>query len=167
MGAARAVMISHAAGPDGEPASLSREAVATGLLRRALGFDGAAFSDDLEMGALSAFGSLPERCAAASRAGCDLLFICSRIAEYPACLAQVRREVAPARLSEAARRLEGYARHLDEIRVTARLPDRPIHDLIADIASLRSARPVILGAKRRRISFGSGGSRSFAALRMT
>ncbi len=141
MGAARAVMISHAAGSDGEPASLSREAT-TGLLRRALGFDGAAFSDDLEMGALSAFGSLPERCAAAARAGCDLLFICSRIAEYPACLAQVLREVAPERLSEAARRLEGYARHLDEIRVTARLPDRPIHDLIVDIASLRSAQPM-------------------------
>ncbi len=137
MASARAVMISHAAGPDGEPASLSRR-IATDRLRRVLGFDGAAFSDDLEMGALSAFGSLPERCAAAALAGCDLLFVCSRLAEYPGCVAQVGREVPPERLSEAARRLEAYARHLEEIRSAASIPDRPLTDLIADIASLRS-----------------------------
>src|SRR5262249_45438157 len=50
METAGAVMISHAADPDGVPASLSREA-AQGLLRERLGFTGAAFSDDLEMGA--------------------------------------------------------------------------------------------------------------------
>src|SRR5262249_42603905 len=52
---AGAVMIAHAAGPDGQPASLSR-AIAHGLLREWLGFAGAAFSDDLEMGALQSFG---------------------------------------------------------------------------------------------------------------
>src|SRR5215831_11151551 len=56
---AGAVMISHAAGPDGIPASLSKEK-ATTLLRSRLGFEGAAFSDDLEMGALSAFGGMPQ-----------------------------------------------------------------------------------------------------------
>ena len=136
MASARAVMISHAAGPGGEAASLSKR-VGTDQLRRVLGFDGAAFSDDLEMGALSAFGSLPERCAAAARAGCDLLFVCSRIADYPGCVAQVGREIPPERLSEAARRLEGYQQHLDEIRNAASIPERPLTDLIADIAALR------------------------------
>jgi beta-N-acetylhexosaminidase len=137
MGPARAVMISHAAGPDGAPASLS-PARATGLLRGSLGFAGAAFSDDLEMGALSAFGSLPERCAAAALAGCDLLFVCSRSDEYPGCVEKVHRDVPPARLAEAAARLDRYARHLDQIRHSALNPHRPLPDLIADISALRS-----------------------------
>src|SRR5207247_5192071 len=120
------------------PARLSR-AVATVLLRETLGFDGAAFSDDLEMGALSAVApSLPERCAAASRAGCDLLFVCSRIAEYPDCVERVRAEVPPARIAEAAARLKRYARHLDRLRAAAARPDRPFSVLIADIADLKS-----------------------------
>lgn len=136
MPSARAVMISHAAGPEGTPASLTKTA-ATGLLRDTLGFNGAAFSDDLEMGALSAFGSIPERCAAAALAGCDLLFVCSRIAEYPECVELVAREIPPARLSEAAGRLDRYVEHLDEIRRACDIPDRPVADLIADVARLR------------------------------
>ena len=131
-------MISHAAGKDGAPASLSR-AVATALLRGALGFDGAAFSDDLEMGALAALGALPERCALAAQAGCDLLFVCSRIEEYPDCVERVGRAVPPSRLAEAAARLDGYAQHLDDIRRKALIPDRPVTGLIADIAALREA----------------------------
>lgn len=137
MRSARAVMISHAAGPDGAPASLS-PARATGLLRGSLGFAGAAFSDDLEMGALSAFGSLPQRCAAAALAGCDLLFVCSRIDEYPECVEKVHRDVPPVRLAEAAARLDRYAHHLDQIRHSALNPHRPLPDLIADISALRS-----------------------------
>ena len=137
MRSARAVMISHAAGPDGAPASLS-PARATGLLRGSLGFAGAAFSDDLEMGALSAFGSLPERCAAAALAGCDLLFVCSRIDEYPGCVEKVHGDVPPARLAEAAARLDRYAHHLDQIRHSALNPRRRMPDLIADISALRS-----------------------------
>jgi len=140
MAAAGAVMISHAAGEDGLPASLSRT-VATGLLRETLGFDGVAFSDDLEMGALGAFGGLPERCAQAALAGCDLLFVCSRLAEYPDCVERVRRDVPPVRFAEAAERLDRYARHLDGLRQAAPLPDRPLSDLIAEIADLRSLEP--------------------------
>jgi beta-glucosidase-like glycosyl hydrolase len=137
MAAAGAVMISHAAGEDGLPASLSR-AVATGLLRKTLGFEGAAFSDDLEMGALSAVApSLPARCVAACRAGCDLLFVCSRIAEYPDCVERVRAEVPPARIAETAARLDRYARHLDRLRAAAARSDRPLSALIADIADLK------------------------------
>jgi beta-N-acetylhexosaminidase len=137
MATAGAVMISHAAGEDGLPASLSRS-VTTGLLRETLGFDGAAFSDDLEMGALEAFGSLPERCTRAALAGCDLLFVCSRIEEYPACVERVARQVPPARLADAAARLGRYARRLADLRKSAPKPERSLAGLAADIAALRA-----------------------------
>ncbi len=135
MGKAGAVMISHAAGPDGVPASLSR-ATAHGLLRDRLGFAEAAFSDDLEMGALAAFGGLPGRCAAAARAGCDLLFVCSRIDLYPEAVEMVTREVSEERRVEAAVRLKRYGDHLERTRRRARVPDRPLAELMADIRAL-------------------------------
>lgn len=132
---ARAVMVSHAAGPDGTPASLSR-AAAHRLLRGRLHFDGAVFSDDLEMGALAAFGDLPGRCVLASRAGCDLLFVCSRIEEYPDCVLAVQREVPSRRRAEAAANLAAYERHLRRIGRGAR-PPRSLPRLVAAIARLR------------------------------
>ena len=132
---ARAVMVSHAAGPDGIPASLSAT-IAGRLLRRKLGFDGAAFSDDLEMGALAAFGQLAERCVRACRAGCDLLFVCSRIDEYPDCVSAVGEQVTLRRRSAAAKRLDAYERHLRRLRDAAR-PPRPLSRLAAAIARLR------------------------------
>lgn len=132
---ARAVMVSHAAGPSGVPASLSR-AAAHALLRNGIGFRGAAFSDDLEMGALERFGSLPERCVAASRAGCDLLFVCSRTEEYPRCVEAVERGVSPTRRREAAARLDVYERHLERLRRKARGP-RNLSRLRAAIRRLR------------------------------
>ena len=111
-------MISHAAGEDGIPASLS-DAVGTVLLRTVLGFEGAAFSDDLEMGALAAFGTLPERCARAAIAGCDLLFVCRRLEEYPAAIAAVDSGVPAERLAEAEERLEIYAGRLAALRGAA------------------------------------------------
>lgn len=118
---ARAVMISHLGGPEGLPASLSPER-ATRLLRDRLDFDGAAFSDDLEMGALDAFGDLPQRCAAAAQAGCDLLLVCRRIERYPECVAAVEASVPKERIAEASERLEQYAAHLAELRAAARVP---------------------------------------------
>ncbi len=136
---ARAVMVSHAAGPDGTPASLSR-AVAHRLLRGSLSFGGAAFSDDLEMGALSAFGDLPRRCVLACRAGCDLLFVCSRVEEYPECVAAVEENVPARRRTEAGSRLDAYERHLLRVRRAAGLP-RPLPRLVAAIAELYAGRP--------------------------
>jgi beta-N-acetylhexosaminidase len=121
MQSARAVMISHLGGPDRLPASLSPE-LATRLLRDLLGFDGAAFSDDLEMGALDAFGDLPERCVRAAAAGCDLLFVCRQIERYSECVAEVEASVPRQRRDEAERRLEDYARHLDGLRAAAHGP---------------------------------------------
>jgi beta-N-acetylhexosaminidase len=138
-GRARAVMISHAAGPGGLPASLSR-AVAHRLLRDRLDFRGAAFSDDLEMGALAAFGDLPRRAALACAAGCDLLFICSRIEEYPDCVAAVAASVSARRRAQAAERLDSYEHHLRRIRRAAR-PPLPLSRLLTAIARLREEPP--------------------------
>ena len=133
---AGAVMASHAAASaDGLPATLSRE-TATRVLREEVGFRGAAFTDDLEMGALDAFGALPERSAAASLAGCDLLWVCSRIEEYPECVKRVGRDVPESRIAEAARRIDSYVGHLRELkRKEVRTPS--LEALAADVAALR------------------------------
>jgi beta-N-acetylhexosaminidase len=132
---AGAIMVSHAAGPDGVPATLSA-GVATRLLRGEVGFEGVAFTDDLEMGALDAFGGLPERSAAALAAGCDLLWVCSRIEEYPECVARVEREVSAERRTEADRRIDAYVRHLHEVRRREVTPSRPLEVLAAHVAAL-------------------------------
>ena len=101
--------------PSGVPATFSR-LIVQDVLRGQLGFRGVIVSDDLEMGALDAFGSLPERCARAAAAGCDLLFVCRRIDEFPACVDAVDREVPEARRVEAVDRLEAYASHVESLK---------------------------------------------------
>lgn len=68
------VMLSHLIYPavDVLPASLS-PVWATGVLRGELGFGGAILTDDLEMGALAAFGTPGEVALRAVHAGADLL----------------------------------------------------------------------------------------------
>jgi beta-N-acetylhexosaminidase len=135
---AGAVMVSHAASENKPiPSSLSRE-IATHLLREALGFEGAAFSDDLEMGALARFGGLPERSAAAANAGCDLVFVCSRIEEYPACVEAVERAVRQERRDEALRRVETYRERLNALRLAAPSPEGSLEVLSAEVAELRA-----------------------------
>jgi beta-N-acetylhexosaminidase len=137
MGEARAIMVSHAAAEDGVPASLSTPWAQT-YLREILGFEGAAFSDDLEMGALEAFGGLPERCARASVAGCDLLFVCRRIEEYPACVDAVERNVPEPRRVEATDRLEAYASHVESLKPARRRRPVPIETVAAEIRAFDS-----------------------------
>jgi beta-glucosidase-like glycosyl hydrolase len=88
------------------------------------------------MGALDRFGSLPERAAAAARAGCDLLFVCKQIDVYPACVEEVERSVPVDRRAEAAERLEGYAQHLEDLRRTAGEPGPSLAALRAELRSL-------------------------------
>ena len=134
--AAGAIMVSHAAfAGDGVPSSLSGE-IATRLLREGLGFAGVALSDDLEMGALARFGGLPERAAAAANAGCDLVFVCSRIEEYPACVEAVRRAVPHGRRDEALRRVGAYRERLGRLRGAAPQPVGPLEELRRDVAEL-------------------------------
>jgi beta-N-acetylhexosaminidase len=133
---AGAVMVSHAASErDPVPSSLSRE-VATELLREEIGFEGAALSDDLEMGALWRFGDLPERSAAAANAGCDLVFVCSKIEEYPACVEEVERAVPLERRAVALRRVEAYRERLGALRLAAPPPGGSLGELRSEVAEL-------------------------------
>lgn len=107
---AGAVMIGHAVypalDPDELPADLS-PAITTGVLRRDLGFDGVAFSDDLEMRALDPHGTLADRAGLAFAAGCDAILICSRLDAAPEAAERLAR-AEPARRTESARRLAAY-----------------------------------------------------------
>ncbi|HPC82760.1 MAG TPA: glycoside hydrolase family 3 N-terminal domain-containing protein [Thermoanaerobaculaceae bacterium] len=111
----RAVMVAHAMAPSlGEayaPASLSRT-----LVGRLAGCPcGPVIADDLEMGALGRFGSLPERAAAALGAGCHQVLVCNALAMRRAVVEAVRGradddpELAAA-LRAAGRRLAAYGR---------------------------------------------------------
>jgi beta-N-acetylhexosaminidase len=112
---ARAVMVAHALAPalgDGSsPASLSR--VVIGRLRRLT--TGPVIADDLEMGALAAHGSIPERAAAALAAGCDQVLVCNALDARAAVVAHVeaasRRDPALASaLRHSAVRTAGFGR---------------------------------------------------------
>ena len=138
MSDAGAIMIAHAAADDGVPASLSPTWART-YLREIVGFEGAAFSDDLEMGALSAFGELPERSSRAALAGCDLLFVCRRLEALPACVESVERTVPVERRAEAAERLEAYASHLERLRRN-RVPETlPLETVAAAIRGFEAS----------------------------
>jgi beta-N-acetylhexosaminidase len=118
-GSAGMVMASHATYPaldeERRPATLS-PAVATRLLRRELRFRGVLVSDDLEMGALASWGSLPERCASALAAGCDLLPVCRHLAECPDVASALGAVKLKARREEAAERRHRYLGHLRSLR---------------------------------------------------
>jgi beta-N-acetylhexosaminidase len=93
------------------PASLSSRVIAR--LRGAGA--GPVLSDDLEMGALAAFGGLPERAAAALLAGCDQATVSNTMDARLGVVEWVRRWSAAdpslaARLCAAARRCAGWGR---------------------------------------------------------
>lgn len=126
---APACMVSHAAvGGSALPATLDR-AVAHDLLRGGAGFAGVAISDDLEMGALSAFGGLPERSAAAFAAGCDLLCIGSVAAALPDAAAAVEERSSPERRAEARRRVARFRTESARLRRERRLFPRPVSEI--------------------------------------
>lgn len=62
--------------PPGLPATFSSRLI-KGMLREQLGFGGLILTDDLEMGALRALGTMGEIAVRATEAGHDLLLICS------------------------------------------------------------------------------------------
>src|SRR6185436_10063699 len=84
---AGAVMIGHGSYPRIEenaelPASLSWR-LTTDLLRNAIGFDGCAVSDDMEMHAVSDLGSYEDIAEQALMAGNDVILFCSHIERVP------------------------------------------------------------------------------------
>ncbi|NNE17854.1 MAG: beta-N-acetylhexosaminidase [Myxococcales bacterium] len=101
------------------PATLSRHAIA-GLLRNDIGFEGAVFSDDLEMKAITDRYSIEEAGVLAIEAGCDLLLVCSDL-DAAARLRQAvageadRSEPFRARLAEACTRANALRRGVLEL----------------------------------------------------
>ena len=111
------VMVGHAAYPgftgDETPASLSPRVHA--ILRERIGWAGVVYSDDLGMGALGE-RSLPDRAAAAARAGCDVLLVSAGVAEADAAAERLEAEgcsespEALARIAALRRRCGGFPR---------------------------------------------------------
>lgn len=143
------VMVAHAFYPDFEenddrpiPASLSRNIV-TRLLRKDLGFDGVALTDDLLMGALRGFGDLPMISQLALQAGNDMLLLCRGL---DACeqvyklLARKKTMVQAKRQEQANRRIARVKKAL-ALKPTVAALDRTVLDSIA-AEMLRFAREV-------------------------
>ena len=116
---ARAVVLSHAFFAAYDPVTPASQtpAIVSGLLRRRLGFEGAAITDDLTAGAITALGPVRDAAVASIQAGADLLLI-----ERPGKVQEVTRDallraardgtIAPERLDEAVGRVLELKRRL-------------------------------------------------------
>jgi beta-N-acetylhexosaminidase len=116
---APAVVLSHAffAAYDAVTPASQTPSIVSGLLRRRLGFEGAAITDDLSAGAITALGPVRDAAVASIRAGADLLLI-----ERPGEVQRLTRDallraardgtIPAARLDEAAGRVLELKRQL-------------------------------------------------------
>jgi beta-N-acetylhexosaminidase len=137
---AGAVMIGHAIYPQIDeprlPASLSRR-MSTEILRDVVGFNGIAFSDDMEMHAVSDLGTYEEITDRALLAGNDVILYCSHIERVPQLMEHMEKRAAgdpdfAPRFAEANRRADDYLRFVDTLRV-----ENP--PLVGSFAELRDA----------------------------
>lgn len=112
---AGAVMVSHAIypayDPENRPSSLSPPVIG-GLLRSTLEFKGVVFGDDLEMKALDEWGDLPERCAAALEAGCDVLPVCHSVEALPAIAERLAAPGLAPKIAASRQRIAAYRRQI-------------------------------------------------------
>jgi beta-N-acetylhexosaminidase len=139
---AGAIMIGHGTYPRIEedpdlPASLSWR-LTTDLLRNAIGFDGLAVSDDMEMHAVSDLGSYEEISELALMAGNDVILFCSHIERVPDLQRSLRARVREdakvrARFEEAKRRCDIYRAHCEQLR--AAVPPAATFDDVIDEAA--------------------------------
>jgi beta-N-acetylhexosaminidase len=110
-----AVMIGHASYPaldeTGLPASLSA-AIIGGILREAWGYQGAAISDDLDMGAIVGRYGLGDSVVRAVEAGNDLLLLCHRPELMPEA-ARALAKISPRRQAEAEARIHDLRQKID------------------------------------------------------
>ncbi|MGD8318291.1 MAG: beta-N-acetylhexosaminidase [Myxococcales bacterium] len=106
------------------PATMSARVIGQ-LLREEVGFDGAVFSDDLEMKAVTERYSIEEAGILALEAGCDLLLVCSDLEAA----ARLRDAVA-----QEAARSTGFAKRLREARRRADALRRRVRTLPPAIA---------------------------------
>ena len=137
-----AVMIGHGTYPQIDepdlPATLSRRITAD-LLREAAGFDGVAMTDDMEMHAVSDYGSYEYISERAVLAGNDVVMFCSHIERVPDIhrfLESKERLDADfrRRLDDAARRTERYRQHIDKLRTAATESATTFQDVVDETA---------------------------------
>ncbi|HEY0593033.1 MAG TPA: beta-N-acetylhexosaminidase [Thermoanaerobaculia bacterium] len=121
---AGAVMIGHAIYPKIDdprlPASLSRK-MSTEVLRDVVGFRGIAFSDDMEMHAVSDLGTYEEITDRALLAGNDVILYCSHIERVPQLMEHMEKRAAgdpgfAPRFAEASRRADEYRAFIQGLR---------------------------------------------------
>lgn len=125
------------------PATLSRPVI-TGLLRERLGFNGAVFSDALEMKAVAKRWSGPEAAVLALAAGVDMPAQVASLEVHEATMASVERAVAEGRLDRAelaasATRL----RRLEERRRAAPHPSSAWRDGDAELLDEAARRALV------------------------
>jgi beta-N-acetylhexosaminidase len=150
---AGAVMIGHGTYPQVErnpdlPATLSWQ-LTTELLRRGVGFNGLAVSDDMEMHAVSDLGSYEEISEGALMAGNDVILFCSHIERIPDLQTYLARRVLEdrrvrARFEEAMRRCDVYRAHCERLRAEAQVPaswDDVIDEAERFVAEFERTRP--------------------------
>jgi beta-N-acetylhexosaminidase len=118
------IMINHANYPavtgDKLPASLSSHWI-TEVLRNRMGYRGLIVSDDLEMGAALAAGSVGETAVAAVSAGDNLILVCRKEEmvrqAWEALLLQAERDAKfAARIAEAAGQVQAFKKKTREFR---------------------------------------------------
>lgn len=72
------IMLAHVVFQEADPTPAAFSAYwIQNQLRTQLGFDGAAFCDDLSMQATANYGSMPDRACRALDAGCDMVLVCN------------------------------------------------------------------------------------------
>jgi len=139
---AGAVMIGHGTYPQIDepdlPATLSRR-IANELLRDVAGFKGVAMTDDMEMHAVSDYGSYEYISERAVLAGNDVVMFCSHIERVP----DIQRFLETksnadaafrARINEAAARAAQYRQHIDQLRKSATESVATFDELIDEVA---------------------------------
>ncbi len=139
---AHAIMIGHGTYPQIDdpdlPATLSRR-ISTNLLRDAVGFNGLAITDDMEMQAVSDTGSYETISERALQAGNDVVMFCShieRVLDIQRFLNEKigRHGAFRARVREAADRGAEYREHIDQLRRAAPPALRTFGELLDETA---------------------------------
>lgn len=137
------IMTAHLMVPavDAQPVSFSHHWLTT-LLRRALGYRGAVFSDDLSMHGAHGVGTPLERALAALAAGCDMALLCNDRAAAEAVADSLHSPADAVRASRLARfhnrgapareQLESNPRHVSARSALAGLDPAPELDLHDD-----------------------------------